>query len=74
MIYEKKYKSLLAQIINNGNFRQDRTGIGTKSLFNPQLSSNIQASKELGKEIKVLDISITNIFKCTLEKTILFLG
>ena len=51
MIYEKKYKSLLAQIINNGNFRQDRTGIGTKSLFNQQLSINIQASKELGKEI-----------------------
>ncbi len=51
MIYEKKYKSLLAQIINNGNFRQDRTGIGTKSLFNQQLSINIQAGKELGKEI-----------------------
>ena len=51
MIYENSYKSLLAQIINNGNYRQDRTGVGTRSLFNQTLNITMHAEKELGKEI-----------------------
>jgi len=51
MIYENNYRSLLAQIVNNGNYRQDRTGVGTKSLFNLSLNIIIDAGKELGSDI-----------------------
>tara|TARA_B100001939_G_scaffold279681_1_gene248328 strand:+ start:224 stop:1027 length:804 start_codon:yes stop_codon:yes gene_type:complete len=51
MIYEKQYRSLLAQVVRNGSFRKDRTGIGTKSLFHQRLNIHIDAKKELGKEM-----------------------
>jgi thymidylate synthase len=51
MIYETNYKSLIAKIVKDGNYREDRTGVGTKSLFHQRLNINIDATKELGKEI-----------------------
>ncbi len=51
MIYETNYKSLIAKIVKDGNYREDRTRVGTKSLFHQRLNINIEATKELGKEI-----------------------
>jgi thymidylate synthase len=39
---EKQYLNLLANIINNGEKRLDRTGVGTKVLFGCQMRFNLQ--------------------------------
>ena len=51
MMYERKYRNLLADIIKSGNFREDRTGVGTKALFNQQLKIDLLAVKKDGKII-----------------------
>lgn len=38
----KNYLALLQQIVDYGDFRVDRTGVGTKALFGPQLEFNLQ--------------------------------
>ena len=38
MTYEEQYRKLLVDIIKHGDLRNDRTGVGTKALFNKQLS------------------------------------
>tara|TARA_E500000318_G_scaffold100450_1_gene103158 strand:+ start:1093 stop:1896 length:804 start_codon:yes stop_codon:yes gene_type:complete len=50
MIYEKNYRALITKIIKDGNYREDRTGVGTKSLFHQRLNININATKKLGQE------------------------
>ena len=50
MIYEKNYRSIISKIIKDGNYREDRTGVGTKSLFNQSLNIRIEAGKEIGKD------------------------
>jgi len=51
MMYEKKYRNLLAEIIKSGDFREDRTGVGTKALFNQQLKIDLLATKKNEKII-----------------------
>jgi len=46
MMYEKNYKNLLGEIIMSGSFREDRTGVGTKALFNQQLKVDLLAVKK----------------------------
>lgn len=38
----KNYHDLLRQVLNEGNVRDDRTGVGTVSLFGPQLRFNLE--------------------------------
>ena len=52
MMYEKKYRNLLGEIIKSGSFREDRTGVGTKALFNQQLKIDLLATKKNEKIIK----------------------
>lgn len=37
----KQYLDLLQQIVDYGDFREDRTGVGTKALFGPQMEFNL---------------------------------
>lgn len=39
---ENKYLNLLTEIINNGSIKQDRTGVGTRSLFGTHLSFSLK--------------------------------
>jgi thymidylate synthase len=39
---EKQYLNLLQKILNEGGLKQDRTGVGTKSLFGTHLSFSLQ--------------------------------
>lgn len=39
--YEKKYKKIIQETISNGIYRNDRTGIGSYSLFNKNLEINV---------------------------------
>ncbi len=38
----KQYLDLLQQIVDYGDFREDRTGVGTKAIFGPQMEFNLQ--------------------------------
>jgi thymidylate synthase len=40
--FEKKYRKILCNILENGLFRNDRTGVGSFSLFNVSLKVNIE--------------------------------
>lgn len=40
----EQYKKLIQRILNDGSQRQDRTGIGTKSIFGHQLTFNLTES------------------------------
>lgn len=39
----KQYLDLLQQVLNNGEYRQDRTGVGTYAMFGAQLRFDLQA-------------------------------
>lgn len=39
---ENQYLSLLTKILNNGNYHEDRTGVGTYSIFGTRMEFNIQ--------------------------------
>lgn len=39
--YEKKYKKIIQKVINEGIYRNDRTGVGCYSLFNQSLEINV---------------------------------
>jgi dihydrofolate reductase/thymidylate synthase len=41
---EKKYLTLLREVIDTGEYRNDRTGTGTLSIFGPQIEINIENS------------------------------
>jgi len=42
---EKAYLDLMKEILDNGEYKKDRTGIGTKSLFGTQLKFDISGDK-----------------------------
>jgi len=48
MMYENNYRNLLGKIVSKGDYREDRTGVGTKALFNQKLTVNLLASREGG--------------------------
>jgi thymidylate synthase len=48
MTYEEQYRKLLINIIKEGDARRDRTGVGTKALFNKQLSIQLLTNRKSG--------------------------
>jgi len=60
MTYEEQYRKLLINIIKDGDPRRDRTGVGTKALFNKQLNiqlltkSKPESDKIIGENFPIL--------------------
>ena len=38
----KQYRDLVTRILDEGEYREDRTGVGTKSIFGHQMRFNLQ--------------------------------